>query len=740
MVDGSDSEVFLAKFRRRDLRRTRAAVVTAGVWAGLCLMSGALLAQTSSPSETPVQGRNSVRLPAPPPTEKHEATQNFNGAIVTDQYRWLEDQKAPATRAWLTTQNHYTDEYLEQIKNCPEIKAALTRLERVDVYSVPAVRPTERGDLYFFKKRLADENQGSIYVRNGWSGADEKLVDASKLSADQNTSAGIETVTNDGSLLVYGIRQGGADEMALRVLDVKTRGELPDQFASRRYMGVQVRPDKKGLFYAVFTHDGTLVYSHSFGTPQSDDAVIFGREYRGEKLGELDLINADVTDNGHYLVLTISRGVPAHRVDILLKDLRQPDAPVVPLVWNIENRFSLLEDGHDNFYVQTDYKAPNGRVLKATQGTEPDTWPAVIPESKNVIESSSIVGGKLFVEHLVDVKSEVTAYTLAGQRTGEVVFPGIGAGSVVYGRPLAPEGFYSFQSFNVPPTLFRYTVATGKSDVFAQPKVPFDSASYEVKQVFYHSKDGTRVPMFIVGKKGLKLTGDTRTLLTGYGGFHVSLTPAWNPMYAWWVEQGGFFAVPNMRGGGEYGEAWHKAGMFERKQNVFDDFFGAAEYLIANKYTDTAHLAIWGRSNGGLLMGAAMTQHPELFGAIVCGYPLLDMLRYQNFLFGRLWTTEYGSAENPKDYAYIRAYSPYQNVKPGTKFPAIMFFSGDNDTRVDPLHARKMTAEIQAANGSNRPILLHYSLKGGHSAGVSVTQQVDDEADILSFLRNETGQ
>jgi len=335
--------------------------------------------------------------------------------------------------------------------------------------------------------------------------------------------------------------------------------------------------------------------------------------------------------------------------------------------------------------------------------------------------------------------TETNIFTLDGHRTGRVEYPTLGAGTGVYGREDATEGFYSFESFIIPPTIYRYDVKTGKAEVFAKPTVPFASDDYEVKQVFYKSKDGTSVPMFISSKKGVKRDGNTPTLMFAYGGFLVDLTPTWNPEYAWWMEQGGFFALPNLRGGNEYGEAWHKAAMFENKQNVFDDFFAAAEYLIKNGYTSPQHFAITGRSNGGLLMGAAMTQRPDLFGAIWCGYPLLDMLRYQNFEFGRAWTTEYGSAESAKDFAYLVKYSPYQNVKPGTKYPAIMFFTGDSDTRVDPLHARKMTALMQAANGGDRPILLHYSLKGGHSAGVSISQLVEDYADQLAFLWNETG-
>jgi prolyl oligopeptidase len=703
---------------------------------GLALWAPAQQAGKADGSAAPIHGGNGVRLPAPPPTEKHPVTDDYHGVQVTDDYRWLEDKNSPATRAWIAAQNQYTDEYLKQVKDRSEIAAALTKLERVDTYGTPQ----KRGDHYFFTKRLASENQASIYMRSGWNGKDERLVDATKMSADQNTSVAMLDISKDGSLLAYGVRQGGADEMAVHVLRVERRKEMGDVLPSRRYFGVQIDPERKGLYYAVFIpQQGTLVYHHVFGEPVDKDQMVFGREYHGEKLGVMDLVGVHVSDNGHFLILTINRGVPPTRTDIVLLDLRKRNAQPEPLVWGINNRFTLLDSGQDDFYVQTDYGAPNGRILKAELDTEPSQWEAVVPESKNVIEETALTGRHLFVDRLVDVKSQTTIYSLDGKRAGQLTYPGIGHGTPVYGRPLDPEGFYSFQSFNLPPTIYRYTVPNGKTEIFAQPKVPFNSADYEVRQVFFASKDGTRVPMFIAGRKGLPLNGSTPLLMTGYGGFNLSMTPGWNPMYAWWLQQGGWFALPNMRGGGEYGESWHKAGMFEKKQNVFDDFFAAARYLIANKYTDSRHLAIWGRSNGGLLMGAAMTQHPELFGAIVCGYPLLDMLRYQYFEFGRLWTTEYGSAEDPAQFAYIRAYSPYQNVKPGTKYPPIMFFSGNNDTRVDPLHARKMTAEMQADTGGHRPILLHYTLKGGHSAGVSVTQQVQDETDILAFLWNEAG-
>ncbi len=680
-----------------------------------------------------IHGGNGVTLPPPPPTPAHPVSDEYQGTQIEDPYRWLEDAKSPQTRAWIGEQNNYTQQYLSQLKNRPEIIHQLTELERVDRYSTPALR----GGKYFFEKRLASENQASIYVREGWKGTDNRLIDATKLSADQNTSVTIDDIAKNGGLLVYGVRQGGADEESVHVIQVREGKELPDVLPSARYESVSLGPGEKGLYYSVFTHQGTNVYFHRFGTAVESDTKIFGGEYHGEKLGEIDLVDAWVSDNGHYLVLNIGHGVPPTRDDILVKDLRQPGSEFVPLVYGIEAQTRALNTG-DRFFLETDYQAANKRIVEAAPGGKPEDWKAVIPEGKDVIDGSSIVGGKLFVTRLHDVKTETAIYTLDGRSIGSIDYPGIGAGSGVYGLPSQDEGFYSFESFIQPPTIFRYNTRSGKSEVFATPKVPFDTSQFEITQVFYTSKDGTRIPMFIAGRKGLERNGQARLLMTGYGGFDVPMLPNWNPEYAWWLEQGGYFALPNLRGGDEYGEPWHKAAMFEHKQNVFDDFFAAAEYLIANHYTVAQRFALRGRSNGGLLMGAAITQRPDLFGAIWCGYPLLDMLRYQKFEMGRLWTTEYGSAEKAADLSYLLKYSPYQNVKPGQKYPAIMFFTGDSDTRVDPLHARKMTALMQAAAGGDRPILLHYSLSGGHSAGVSLTQLEADQADELAFLWNET--
>jgi prolyl oligopeptidase len=688
-------------------------------------------------------GRDGITLPAPPVVEPHPVVDDYFGTKITDDYRWLEDAKSPGTRDFIDEENAYTTRYLKQTTIRNQIVDDLDPLEHTSRWSIPI----QRSGNYYFMKRLAGEEQASIYMRRGWMGADSKsqpsapkdqrLVDPAAFSRDPNTSVRIADVSRDGLLIAYEVRQGGADESTIRIYSLTRKKTLEDEQPAGVYYSVFFTPDGKGLYYARTNPKGTLLYLHAIGTRNSDDKLIFGREYHGELLGPLDLFRAEITDDARYLVITVDRGVPPRRVDICFRDLRKPNSPFEVLVWSLDSRFSAIY-AKGGWYVRTDYNSPNGRILLADPGIMPESWKTIIPEGNDVIESFSIVGGKIYLKRLHDVKSEISVYTFDGKPDGQLDLEGIGSASGIMGRTTDRYGFYSFESYIQPPTIYRVDTATGKREIFAQPKIPFDSADYELKQVFYKSSDGTQIPMFIAGKKGLKQDGSEHILMTGYGGFNLSETPTWNPAWAWWIEQGGWFAVPNMRGGGEYGEKWHEQGMFEKKQNVFDDWFAAARYLIENKYTSPEHFAIRGRSNGGLLMGASITQHPELFGAIWCGYPLLDMLRYQKFEQGPHWTTEYGSAEKQKQFPYLEKYSPYQNVKSRSDYPAIMFFTGDNDTRVDPLHARKMTARMQAESKSGRPILLHYSVSGGHSAGVSVEQQIQDDADELAFLWTET--
>jgi prolyl oligopeptidase len=705
-------------------------------------LAGVLTAQT-------VRGRGGITLGAPPDVETVPVTDDYFGTRIVDNYRWLEDAKSDETKAFIDAQNAYTNRYLEQARIRPQIADDLDGLEHVEQWSMPIQRSSD----LFFEKRLAGEDQSSIYLRHEGPasagaaakggtapGKDQRLIDPAQFSRDPNTSVDLADVSRDGALVAYRVRVGGADETTIRVLNVKTRKPLVDELPSGIHWSVNFTPDGKGLFYTRTDPQGALLYEHVFGTRPSRDTLVFGREFRGEELGPVDILKSNVTDDGRYLVVQVDRGVPAKRVDIVFRDLSKPGAPFELLVWGIDAHFSAVY-AKGAWYVRTDYQAPNGRILRADPGgIMPEAWATVVPEGPDAIDDFSIVGGKLYVKRLKDVNTEITAYTLDGKPAGDLAMDGLGSATAVSGRATDRYGFFTFESFIVPPTIYRLDTTTGRREVFAQPRIPFDSSQYELSQVFFQSKDGTRVPMFVAGKKGLKRDGTVRLLMTGYGGFDVGELPVWNPVYAWWMEQGGWFALPNLRGGDEYGEHWHEQAMFEKKQNVFDDWFAAAEYLIASKYTSPEHFAITGRSNGGLLMGASITQRPELFSAVLCGYPLLDMLRYQKFLQGPHWTTEYGSADNEKQFGYLLKYSPYQNVKPRADYPAVMFFTGSSDTRVDPLHARKMTALLQSASKSGRPVLLHYSLSGGHSAGVSVEQQIQDSTDQLAFLWTETGQ
>ena len=698
-----------------------------------CVLLGALSGVIASSQA--IHSRGGFTLPSPPDVQTVPVTDNYFGKKIVDNYRWLEDANSADTKAFIDAENAYTARYMEQARIRPQIASDMDALEHVSTWKTPILR----GDDLFFEKMLAGEEQASIYMRRGWAEKDKRLIDPAQFSRDPNASVNLDDVSRDGTLVAYDLRQGGADESTVHVFNVNTGKTIEDELPSGVYLSVAFTPNGKGLYYSRMDQKGTLVYEHELGTRVSHDTLVFGKEFRGEELGTNDLMEAFLSDDYRYLVVQIDRGVPPRRVDIVYRDLTKPGSFFQILVWGIDSRFSA-DFVKGAWYVSTDYKSPNWRILKADPGVMPDAWTTIVPEGTNAIESFNIVGDKIYVNRLHDVKSETSIYTLDGKAAGNLENDSIGLVTTLAGRATDRYGFYSFESFIAPPTIYRLDTQTGKREIFAQPKVPFDSSQYELKQVFFTSKDGTKVPMFIAGKKGLKQDGSERLLMTAYGGFNLSMLPEWRPVYAWWLQQGGWFALPNLRGGGEYGERWHEQAMFEKKQNVFDDFYAAAEYLIAKKYTSPEHFAIYGGSNGGLLMGAAITQRPDLFSAVDCAYPLLDMLRYQKFEQGPHWMTEYGSADKEDQFPYLLKYSPYQNVKVGTIYPAVLFFTGASDTRVDPLHARKMSALLQTDSSSGRPVLLHYSVSGGHSAGVGVEQKIQDATDQLTFLWTETGQ
>lgn len=671
-----------------------------------------------------------IKPSQPPKTRAENITETLHGVTVADPYRWLEDQDSPETRAWIEEQNRYTQSVVGTLPGRDAIHKRLEQLLKIDTIGIP----TARGDRYFFSKRLATQNQSVIYMRQGLKGKDEVLVDPNKMSADQTTSVGIVDVTEDGKWLIYNVRQGGKDENTIRIMDIDARKELPDQMAEARYSGFQMLPDKSGVYYSKAIYPPgekrtvSRLFYHVTGTPQSEDKMIFGEGY-----GFTDTVFPDLSLDGQYLLIYVAHGSSGDNTEIYLRDLKN-NGPIQTIVKDMQASFGGTIVG-DHLFAVTNYQSPNRRIIDIDlRKPAAENWRVVVPEGTSVISGFSMVGGKVFVNYLENVITRVKVFEPSGKWLRDITFPTIGTAGGMAGRPDRDEGFYSFSGYAQPSTIYRYIPSTGKQEVWARLSVPVNSAEIETRQVWYPSKDGTKIPMFLVYKKGTKLDGSHPTFLTGYGGFNLRQTPGFSSTAAFWAEHGGVFALPNLRGGGEFGEKWHKAGMFENKQNVFDDFIAAAEWLIQNKYTNSSKLAISGGSNGGLLVGAALTQRPDLYQAVVCSYPLLDMVRYDKFLVAKFWVTEYGSAEDARQFPYIYKYSPYHNVHAGTKYPAVLLITGDSDTRVAPLHARKMTALLQAASASDRPILLHYDTKAGHSGGLPVSKQVDDQTDTMSFL------
>jgi prolyl oligopeptidase len=662
----------------------------------------------------------------PPETRTDDVVETLHGVTIHDPYRWLEDQQSPETRNWIDAENAYSRSVLDQLPGRAAISKRLEELLKTDRVTEPVVR----NGRYFFMRRLAEENQFTLCLRTGAHGADEVLIDPNKFEGGA-TSVTIMDVSDDGKWLLYGTRHGGEDEVAVSILDVDSRKEV-DHLPRARYEGMRVTPDKHDLYYSKRLEEGYRVYHHVIGSGGGPDEEIFGKG-----TGPTESVACDLSRDGRYLGLYISHGW-GKKAEIYMQD-RKNGGPVVTVVNDIDADFNPTFGG-DRLYMQTNWKAPNGRIF-AVDLAHParDKWREVVPEAKSVIESFAVAGGGLAVNYLENVNSRVRLFDAQGKPIRDIAFPTQGTVTAVDSEWESNEAFYSFTSFAQPATSYRYEISTGKQEVWAQTKTPIDPDQFEVKQVWYPSKDKTRIPMFLVYKKGLKLDGTRPTLLYGYGGFLLNQTPQFRTDAVLFAERGGVFAVANLRGGGEFGEKWHRAGMLESKQNVFDDFIAAAEWLIETGYTKPAHLAISGGSNGGLLMGAMMTQRPDLFQAVACQFPLLDMLRYQKFLLGKLWVPEYGSAEDAKQFQVIYKYSPYQHVKKGVKYPAVMFITGDSDTRVAPLHARKMAALVQASTGSDRPVLLRYDTEAGHSAGLPVSKQVEQQTDVLSFLLAEVG-
>ena len=674
-------------------------------------------------------GEPGIDVPPPPPTEVREVVDTLHGVEIPDPYRWLEDQEAPETRAWIDAQNAHTDTVLGTLPGREELRAVAASVLERDVVGLP----NERGGRYFYSKRRADQDLAVVYVREGLDGEDRVLIDPHPMSPDHTTSVELRDISDDGKRVVYGVREGGVDEVTIKVRDVDTGEDLADVLPPARYGEVTLAADGGGLYYEQYGNVTPRVMHHAFGTPMADDVQLFGEGYERYQIPV-----TVVSDDGRWMVVHVIEGSSGPTA-IHVKDLQRDTPFVTAIADGVSESWAGFAGGE--LFIVTNLDAPNKRVVLADPADPGfERWREVIPEREDVVvETAAALGGRLAVSYLQEVQPRVAIHELDGTHVRDIAFDTVGSVGGGAGRWTSDEAFFTFQTFHVPSTIYRYDIETGEQSVWAAPESPVDAAAYEVTQRRFTSKDGTEVPMFVAHRPDLVLDGRNPTLLTGYGGFNNSMTPAFSALATTWLESGGVFALANMRGGGEFGEEWHRAGMLESKQNVFDDFIAAAEHLIEAGYTSSGHLAIRGGSNGGLLVGAVSNQRPDLFGAVVCTYPLLDMVRYHQFLVASFWVPEYGSSEDPHQFAYIHAYSPYHNVIDGGDYPATLYLSGDGDTRVAPLHARKMTALMQANNGSDNPILLRYHTQAGHSGGQPVGQQIDEMVDTVSFLLWQVG-
>lgn len=662
-----------------------------------------------------------------PVTRVNLVVDTLHGAVIEDPYRWLEDQQSPETRAWIDSQNTYTKKmFAEHVGDMKDLKAELARLRRVDWYTLPKIV----GDKYFFSRRLTSEEQFSLCVRNGRDGKDSVLISPAMLSSDNSVTISTYQVSPDGAILWYGVRHGGEDEEQWRIVDLTTGTYLADTLPRARYFSVEIAPDKQTMYYTRYdTNNTNHVMSHRIGTPWTSDIRLFG-----ENLTKGKQASSSLSEDGKYLLIFVYEGSASKKIEIYAKDIAN-NGPITLVTNNIEAQFN--GGVVDNWiFLKTDWKAPNGRVIRIDlRNPAQENWKEIIPEQKDALQEIALIGGKVIAHYLHNVSSLAVVYDTTGQKVNDLVSSAnIGTLSSLTGRWDNSRVSYNFVSFNQPSTSYLQDLNSNEKSIWYQGPVAIASDSVEIKQIWYPSKDGTKIPMFVIHKKGLVLDGARPTWLYGYGGFSQTSTPYYSTSLAVWLSRGGVYAYPSLRGGGEFGEAWHEAAKFEKKQNTFDDFIAAGEWLIANKYTNLSKLAIHGGSNGGLLVGACEVQRPDLFQAVICTYPLLDMLRFQKLLVGSFWISEYGSADSVNQFPYLKAYSPYHNVKQGVDYPATLFITGDADTRVAPAHARKMTALLQAQSAGKRPIMLDYDVEAGHSGGEALTKSIENQARTLSFL------
>ncbi|HEV8367761.1 MAG TPA: prolyl oligopeptidase family serine peptidase [Pyrinomonadaceae bacterium] len=669
-----------------------------------------------------------------PPAKKGIQVDDYHGVKVADPYRWLEDLDSNDTRNWVAAENKLTFGFLEAIPARSAIKDRITKLWNYEKYSVPF----KEGKRYFYSRNSGLQNQSVLYTVTSLDGQPQLVLDPNTLSTDGTVALSGMQVSNDGKLLAYSLSASGSDWQEWKVRDVETGKDRSDDLKWVKFSGVSWMRDDSGFFYSRYdepkgdslkaTNYFQKVYFHKLGTTQSEDQLVYERPDQKDWL-----FGGFVTEDGNYLIITVYQGTDT-KTRVYYKRLKNSDKSVIRLLDDFDAAYTFIGNEGARFWFQTDLKSPRGKIIEIDI-TKParENWKVVIPESKESLQTATLVNHRFILNYLKDAYTQVRIHDPSGKLVNEVQFPGIGSADGFGGKSTDIETFYSFTGFTTPTTIYRYEM-TGKSSVFRQPKVDFNPGDFETKQVFYTSKDGTSVPMFITHKKGLKLDGNNPTYLYGYGGFNVSLSPAFSVGNLVWMEMGGVYAQPNLRGGGEYGEDWHQGGMKLKKQNVFDDFIAAAEWLIQNKYTSTPKLSIGGGSNGGLLVGAAMTQRPELFGAAVPAVGVMDMLRFQTFTIGWAWVSDYGSSENPEDFKALYAYSPLHNIKPGTSYPATLVTTADHDDRVWPGHSFKFAATLQAAQAGSAPVLIRIETKAGHGAGKPTSKTIEEIADRWAFL------
>jgi prolyl oligopeptidase len=676
-----------------------------------------------------------------PKARRGDQVDEYHGVEVPDPYRWLEDPDSKETRAWIEAENKLTFSYLEQIPQRGPIEKRLTKLWNYEKHGTPS----QHGGRYFYTRNDGLQNQSVLYWAPSLDAEPQLLLDPNALSGEGTVALSGTAISDDGKLLAYGLASAGSDWQEWRVRDVESGKDLDDHLKWVKFSGASWTPDNEGFFYSRYDEPAAdeqltaqnyyqKLYYHRLGTSQAEDRLIYDRP--DEKEWGFD---GTVTEDGRYLVITVRRGTE-RKFNIFYLDLKTPDAKVVELLTGFEARYDFLGNNGDEFWLRTDLDAPRNRIVAVDLARpDRDQWTEIVPEAKDVLEEAHVVGDRFFASYLTDAHSRIRMFDLKGEALGDVELPELGTAAGFDGRRDDRETFYAFTSFTVPATIYRFDLERNESRVFRRPKVDFDPGRYETRQVFYASKDGTRVPMFITARKGLKLDGGNPTYLYGYGGFDISLTPSFSVGRIVWLEMGGVFAMPNLRGGGEYGRAWHEAGMKQNKQNVFDDFIAAAEWLIDQDYTSPEKLAISGRSNGGLLVGACLTQRPELFGAALPAVGVMDMLRFHKFTIGWAWVSDYGSAENPDEFKALRAYSPLQNIKPGVKYPPTLVTTADHDDRVVPAHSFKFAATLQAAQAGPAPILIRIETSAGHGAGTPTSKLIEELADSYSFLVKALG-